>query len=111
MQTTQERMDEFCGVVPFPHRGGVVTDELIDKLREEDFEEEVSSSSDLAGSLASLPSEAELEVLRRERHSVAARNLVAQAVQQAQADKETGFDWDTSFQTLREQHMKITASL
>lgn len=27
---------EFCGFMPFPRRGGVVTDELINKIREGD---------------------------------------------------------------------------
>jgi hypothetical protein len=28
--------EEVFGFVPFPHRGGIVTNELIDRLREED---------------------------------------------------------------------------
>jgi hypothetical protein len=35
---TQGRVEEFFGFRPFPSRGGVVTNAIIDQLREEDGE-------------------------------------------------------------------------
>ena len=55
--------------------------------------------------------EARMETLRRTRHSEEARELVARAVQQAQEDKEQGFDWDVSFEDLKKQHTSISARL
>ena len=46
--------------------------------------------------------------LRRERHSAEAPALVRRAMQQAQA---AGFDWDTSFQELWQQHDSIIERL
>lgn len=78
----------------------------------EDLQNEVASIPDLTLRVTGfLRHEARLESLRRERHSTEARSLVQRAVQQAQADQEEGFDWDASFQTLREQHANITDRL
>jgi hypothetical protein len=42
--------------------------------------------------------EAQMEAVRRERHSARAREIVQRAVQQAEDDKRAGFDWDESFE-------------
>ena len=55
--------------------------------------------------------EARLEAIRRERHSPRAREIVAEAVRQAEADKTVGFDWDESFAQLQQTHRDITTRL
>ena len=55
--------------------------------------------------------EAQLEILRRQRHSVEASAIAARALRQAQQDQSAGFDWDESFNLLREQHQIITGKL
>lgn len=55
--------------------------------------------------------EAELEILRRQRHREEAREIVAQAVQLADADKAVGFDWDESFAQLRQAQQNLTSRL
>ena len=55
--------------------------------------------------------EARLETVRRQRHSPQAREIVAEAVRQAEADKAAGFDWDDSFAQLRQTQQDITARL
>lgn len=77
-----------------------------------ELQNEVAAIPDLSLRVAGfLRHEVRLEGLRRERHSVEARALVQRAVQQAQADQAAGFDWDTSFQELRQQHDSITERL
>jgi glutamyl-tRNA reductase len=61
--------------------------------------------------IAFLRHEAQLEALRRDRHSVNARTIVAEAVRQAEADKVAGFDWDESFAQLRQAHKDLTSRL
>ncbi len=55
--------------------------------------------------------EAQMEALRKERHSSEARAIVSEAVRQAEADKASGFDWTTSFAELRQAHQGITPRL
>lgn len=55
--------------------------------------------------------EARLETIRRQRHSPQAREIVAEAVRHAEADKAAGFDWDESFAQLRQTQQDITARL
>ena len=55
--------------------------------------------------------EAELEILRRQRYSEQARELVAEAVRLAEADKAAGFDWDESFAQLRQAQRDLSARL
>ena len=55
--------------------------------------------------------EARLEAIRRQRHSPQAREIVAEAVRQAEADKAAGFDPDESFAQLRQAHQDITTRL
>ena len=77
-----------------------------------ELHEEVSGIPDLNLRVAGfLRHEARLEALRRQRHTAEARSLVQRAVQQAQEDQKAGFDWDTSFQTLKQQHEAITERL
>lgn len=52
--------------------------------------------------------EARLEVIRRDRHRPQARQLAAEAVGQAEADKADGFDWDDSFARLRQMQQGIS---
>ena len=73
---------------------------------------EVSAIPDLSLRVVGfLRHEASMESLRRQRHSDEARSLVMRAVQQAQEDKERGFDWDASFEELKKQHASITSRL
>ena len=58
-----------------------------------------------------LQHEAKLEALRRQRHSAEARAIAERAVIQAQRDQKAGFDWDSSFATLKEQHQAIISKL
>ena len=51
------------------------------------------------------------ETLRRQRHSAEARAIAERAVLQAQRDQKAGFDWDSSFDTLKQQHQAITSKL
>jgi hypothetical protein len=55
--------------------------------------------------------EAQLEAVRRQRHSSKAREIVAEAVRQAEIDKAAGFDGDESFAQLRQAHQNITERL
>jgi hypothetical protein len=55
--------------------------------------------------------EARMEAVRRQRHSPQAREIVAEAVRQAESDKAAGFDWDESFAQLRQAQQDITARL
>lgn len=55
--------------------------------------------------------EAQMEVVRRQRHSPQAREIAAEAVRQAEEDKAAGFDWDNSFAQLRQAQKDITARL
>jgi chromosome condensin MukBEF complex kleisin-like MukF subunit len=48
---------------------------------------------------------------RRQRHSDEAREIVAQAVRLAEADKAAGLDWDGSFAQLRQVRQDLTARL
>jgi|688.fasta_scaffold928582_2 hypothetical protein len=54
---------------------------------------------------------ARLEAIRRQRHSPQAREIVAEAVRQAELDKAAGFDPDESFAQLRQAHQDITSRL
>ena len=55
--------------------------------------------------------EAQLEAVRKQRHSAQARGIVQRALQQAEADQAAGFDWDASFEELQKRHQDITAKL
>ena len=55
--------------------------------------------------------EAQLEILRRQRHSAEARSIAERAVLQAERDQSAGFDWNASFDTLKQQHQTITSKL
>ncbi len=55
--------------------------------------------------------EAQLEALRRKRHSAEARAIAERAVLQEQRDQAAGFDWVGSFETLKQQHQAITSRL
>lgn len=55
--------------------------------------------------------EAQLEVVRQQRHSALARSIAERAVQQAEREQQAGFDWDRSFEELRQKHQEITAKL
>ena len=55
--------------------------------------------------------EAQLEIVRRQRHSAEARTIAERAVVLAPRDQASGFDWDASFNTLKQQHQAITAKL
>jgi len=56
-----------------------------------------------------LKHEAQMESLRRQRHSPQARTIVADAIRQAEADQAAGLDWDASFAELRRLHATIAA--
>jgi hypothetical protein len=58
---------------------------------------------------AFLRCEAQLELLRQQRHSAQATEIAAEAIRLAEADKAAGFDWDESFAELRLAHQKLTA--
>lgn len=58
-----------------------------------------------------LQHEVKLETLRRQRHSAAARAIAEHAVIQAQRDQKAGYDWDSSFDTLQQQHQAIISRL
>ena len=55
--------------------------------------------------------EARLEAIRRQRHSPQAREIVAEAVRNAESDKAAGFDWDESFVQPQQTHRDITTRL
>lgn len=55
--------------------------------------------------------EAQLEAVRRQRHSQEARDIVHRALQKADADRAAGFEWDASFEELQKRHLDITAKL
>jgi hypothetical protein len=55
--------------------------------------------------------EAQLEALRRQRHSREARDIVHRALQKADADRAAGFEWDTSFDELQKRRLDITSKL
>lgn len=55
--------------------------------------------------------EALLEALRRQRHSVEARSIAERAILQAERDQSAGFDWNASFEVLKQQHQAVTAKL
>jgi len=55
--------------------------------------------------------EAQMEALRRQRHSAQAREIVAAAVSKAEAEKVADVDVDKSFSELRHIHQSITERL
>ena len=55
--------------------------------------------------------EAQLEAVRRQRHSAKARGIAERAVAQAGREQAAGFDWDASFATLKQQEQAITDKL
>lgn len=55
--------------------------------------------------------EAQLEAVRRQRHSAQARDIVQRAIQKADEDRATGFAWDASFDALQQRHQDITSRL
>lgn len=55
--------------------------------------------------------EAQLETVRRQRHSREAREIVQRALQKADADRAAGFDWESSFEELQKCHLDITSKL
>jgi hypothetical protein len=55
--------------------------------------------------------EAQLETLRRQRHSAQAREIVATAVSAAEMEKAAGTVADSSFAELRRLHQSITERL
>lgn len=55
--------------------------------------------------------EAQLEALRRDHHSAQVRELVAEAVRQAEAYKAADFDWNESFAQLHKAYQVLTARL
>jgi glutamyl-tRNA reductase len=55
--------------------------------------------------------EAQLEKVRRQRHSAQAREIVGEAVRQAEIEKAAGFDAAESFSQLRQAHQDITERL
>lgn len=78
--------------------------------------------ADVQASVASIPDldlrvalylrhEGQMEEIRLRRHSPPARQIVAEAVRQAERDKAGPFDRDASFAQLRSAHQKITARL
>lgn len=78
----------------------------------QELHDQVSGIPDLSLRVAGfLRHEVRLEALRKQRHSTKARSLVQRAVEQAQKDQEAGFEWDASFQTLKQQHEAITTRL
>ena len=77
-----------------------------------DVQAGVEGISDLSLRVALyLRHEAQMEAVRRERHSSQAREIVARAVRQAEAEKAAGFDRDESFAQLRQAHKDITGRL
>jgi len=78
----------------------------------EDVKAGVEGISDLSLRVALyLRHEAQLEAVRRQRHSAQAREIAAEAVRQAEIDKAAGIDRDESFAQLRPAHQNITARL
>ena len=77
-----------------------------------DVQDSVASISGLDIRVALyLRHEAQLEALRRQRHSAEARAIAERAVRQAESDQLAGFDSDRSFQELRQKHQDITSKL
>ena len=77
-----------------------------------DVQADVAGIPDLSIRVAMfLRHEARLESLRRQRHSPEARAIAERALRQAERDQAAGFDWDASFETLKQQHQGITAKL
>jgi len=77
-----------------------------------DVQADVAGIPDLGIRVAMfLRHEAKLESLRRQRHSPEARTIAEQALRQAAQDQTAGFDWDASFETLKQQHQDLTAKL
>jgi len=58
-----------------------------------------------------LHDEAQLEAVRRQRHSIQAREIAATAVRKAKLEKGTGFDADKSFAELRRVQQSIAERL
>ena len=78
--------------------------------------------SDVQASVSSIPGldirvalylrhEAQLEAVRRQRHSTEARAIAERAVRQAEHDLSAGFDWERSFEALQQKHQDITSKL
>ena len=55
--------------------------------------------------------EAQLEAVRRERHSGLAREIVERALSGAEADKLKGFDRERAFDDMERAHREITERL
>jgi len=55
--------------------------------------------------------EAQLEAVRRQRHSTQARDIVAAAVSKVEADRGAGTDPDEAFDEFRRLHQSITERL
>ncbi len=55
--------------------------------------------------------EAQLETVRRQRHSAPARDIVAAAVSKAEADKAAGIDPGKSFDEFQRAHQSISERL
>lgn len=55
--------------------------------------------------------EAQMEIVRRQRHSREARDIVQRALQKADADRAEGFEWDASFEDLQKRHQDINSKL
>jgi len=77
---------------------------------------------DVQASVASIPGldtrvalylrhEAQLEAVRRLRLSPEGRSIAERALMQAERDRDAGFDWDASFEALRQKLQEITAGL
>lgn len=58
-----------------------------------------------------LQHEAQLEDIRHQRYSDAARGIAQRAIRAAEKDKAAGFDWDRSFDSLQKKHAEITSTL
>ncbi len=77
--------------------------------------------SDVQASVASIPDldkrvalylrhEAQPELVRLQRHRAEARTIAERAVQQAERDQMTGFEWDSSFEALQQSIRKSPRS-
>ena len=77
-----------------------------------DVQDSVASISGLDIRVALyLRHEAQLEAVRRQRHSTEARAIAERALKQAGSDQSAGFDFDRSFEELRRKHQAITSKL
>lgn len=77
-----------------------------------DVQAEVAGMADLDRRVTDfLRHEAQMESIRRQWHSAPAREIAAEAMRQAEADKAAEFNWGESFAQFRQAQQDLSARL